>query len=237
MRSEARFRVVAGVLALLLATLVAATYDGASWPEGLGAPESTVTQPDDEREGEGEEGRVSAGEPTPPDAGDARRVPDWLKPVALAVLVALVAAACLAVLLSLRFVILRRKLKGKAPLRGDAVAPPPVEVEPDPEAVETTLVGTIAALGEGSPRNAVVACWIRLEELATARGLERHEADTPTEFVARALEAYGLDEAALEDLADLYREARFSRHELTEEHRDRARACLERLVAGLRASA
>jgi len=43
----------------------------------------------------------------------------------------------------------------------------------------------LAALQEGTPRNAIVACWLRLEKAAGQAGVARHPAETSTEFTAR----------------------------------------------------
>ena len=50
------------------------------------------------------------------------------------------------------------------------------------------------------------------------------------------LEAVDADSSAVSRLAALYREARFSDHELTEEHRAAAVAALEAIHAGLTAT-
>jgi hypothetical protein len=130
--------------------------------------------------------------------------------------------------------LVRRRLRGDAPRRPDATAPTAGDAEDDPDDVEAAVADGLAGLAEGSPRNAVVACWVRLEDVAEAQGLPRRPADTPAEFVGRALDAYPVDPEALARLADLYREARFSTHPLTEAHRAEARSCLERIAFGLR---
>lgn len=229
---DSRTRAAAGVLVLVLAALVAAAYDGTAWSghRPLSSSTSTGEQPGQPEQPDG----TTIGTPSPPGQHQPWTLPTWIR-TAVAGAVAVVAGALLlTILFSLRFVILRRRLKGDAPLRGDAVAPPSVELV-DSADVEAAIAQTLAGLDEGSPRNAVVACWVRLEELAAARGLERRPADTPAEFVSRALGTYRLDPAALQRLAELYREARFSRHTIGEQHRDEARGCLERLGQGIAA--
>lgn len=237
MRAEARARAIAGVLALLLAALVAATFDGVGWPDRFPLPERTgSSEPAPETDG-GEQPRVEPEPREPPSASEPSALPAWTRIVVRSLVILVLACALIALLVSVRFVILRRRLRGDAALRGDALPLPVADPQAEPEPVETALVHSLAGLDEGSPRNAVVGCWIRLEEMATSRGLPRQESDTPAEFVARALEAYRLDREALERLADLYREARFSEHPLAEEHRTQARACLERLVEEVRRGA
>lgn len=92
----------------------------------------------------------------------------------------------------------------------------------------------LAALQKGTPRNAIVACWLRLETAAGQAGVARHPAETSTEFTARVLGALAVDAAMFEGFAGLYREARFSRHELGEPARQSALTalrCLHREIA------
>lgn len=81
---------------------------------------------------------------------------------------------------------------------------------------------------EGEPRNAIVACWQRFEQQAVRAGVERRPWQTTSEFVLGLLDLVGADQGAVTRLADLYREARFSDHTLSDEHR---RAALEALDA------
>jgi hypothetical protein len=90
-----------------------------------------------------------------------------------------------------------------------------------------------AALERGEARNAIVACWSRLEHLVAAVGFERDPADTATEFTARVLTRYRVDPVAIDDLAALYREARFSTHTMGEPERARALTALDAIHAGL----
>jgi Domain of unknown function (DUF4129) len=90
------------------------------------------------------------------------------------------------------------------------------------------------ALAGGSPRNAIVACWMQLERDAAAAGLPREAAETSAEYVERVVTASSVDPAPIRELAALYREARFSRHKLRDDHRTRALAALNRVEAVLR---
>jgi len=117
--------------------------------------------------------------------------------------------------------------------------PPPKPVEreftvlPDvdrlAESVRDDRGRQLAAVAEGSPRNGIVACWLSLEESVRSAGVQPHPADTSTELVVRVLHSLDLDPRAISRLAALYREARFSEHELGEDARDEARAALGRL--------
>lgn len=87
----------------------------------------------------------------------------------------------------------------------------------------------LAALGHGQPRNAIVACWLRLEEAVAGAGLPRRPSETSAEFTTRVLAGLSVDAGAIHELARLYRVARFSTHDLGETDRDRAVAALRRL--------
>ena len=88
----------------------------------------------------------------------------------------------------------------------------------------------IALLRTGAPRNAIVAAWLDLETSVAATGLPRDPAETSTEFTERVIGTWDVDRLRLGDLAALYREARFSVHELGEAHR-RARPARPRDAA------
>ena len=89
------------------------------------------------------------------------------------------------------------------------------------------------ALADGTPRNAVVACWHRFELAATAAGVERHLWETSSEHTIRVLDLVDSDPASVSRLAALYREARFSEHELSEADRAAAVAALDEIHRGL----
>ena len=90
------------------------------------------------------------------------------------------------------------------------------------------------ALAEGEPRNGVVACWVALEQAVQRAGLHQDRAETAAELTARVLARYDVDATAITDLSEAYREARFSRHAVTEVQRERAVAALERIHTDLR---
>ena len=227
MAARARIVVAAGLAVLVLAALVAATSDGARFG-GLDLRREPTSQATEDERGPDraadEERSGGAPPPAPPRSGT-----EDLSRLVTLLIVLVVLAVCLVVIVSFRLALRRRRLRGDRPVRA---GPPPIAVEVpiEDESLGEVLEDRLAAVGEGSPRNAIVAAWVRLEEFAAAQGLRRQPADTPAEFVARALASYSLDAAALDRLADLYREARFSEHPITERHRDDARECLARLV-------
>ncbi|MEP6649359.1 MAG: DUF4129 domain-containing protein [Lapillicoccus sp.] len=93
------------------------------------------------------------------------------------------------------------------------------------ELIESAAART-ALLKAGEPRNAIVACWVDLEDSASAAGLPRHPAETAAEYTIRVLHTWDIAPEALGGLAELYREARYSRHSITERHREQAIARL-----------
>jgi hypothetical protein len=93
------------------------------------------------------------------------------------------------------------------------------------------------ALQSGSPRNAIVECWHRFEELAESSGVRRMPWETSSEFTIRLLDRVSADDPAVSELADLYRDARYSRHEVSEESRDRATEALDRIHRSMGSSA
>jgi hypothetical protein len=114
--------------------------------------------------------------------------------------------------------------------------------DPDPDMIFLPEVADVVmddaeaqlqALRHGTPRNAIVACWMRLEQSIEAAGLPVRPSDTSEELVVRALSRYALDPRDIRGLAALYREARFSRHEITEAMRESAFGALSRLHKGL----
>lgn len=112
--------------------------------------------------------------------------------------------------------ILRRRPHLVEP-EGHAFAVPPV-----PEELLRSAQARLALLQEGEPRNAIVAAWLDLETAAAASGLARHASETSTEYTTRVVGTWRVDRERLVDLAQLYREARFSLHPLGEVERRRA---------------
>lgn len=103
----------------------------------------------------------------------------------------------------------------------------PVPVASLEEALAADRAGQGARLDEGDPRNGIVRCWLRLEEVIAEAGLPRHPAETSTEFTVRVLKSLDIDPVAIGRLAALFREARFSDHRLPETMRDQARDALD----------
>ena len=86
---------------------------------------------------------------------------------------------------------------------------------------------------DGHPRNAIVACWDRFEEQAERVHASRKPWETSSEFTLRLLEAVSADDAAVSRLESLYREARFSEHDIDESRRQAAVEALRAIHASL----
>lgn len=89
-------------------------------------------------------------------------------------------------------------------------------------------------LARGTPGNAVVAAWVRLEDAVRGAGLRDDDSRTSSELVTTVIRGFGVRQAPLDELAALYREARFSRHPVGEEARTRAREALQEIQSDLR---
>jgi hypothetical protein len=112
----------------------------------------------------------------------------------------------------------------------------PSELAPD------DLVGHIAAavgaaladLSTDQPAgDAIIQCWQRLTAAATEAGIALVPADTPDETIRRIFFATDVSAAPLRVLAELYREARFSRHTMGPDHAIAARHALTEVLAEL----
>jgi hypothetical protein len=84
------------------------------------------------------------------------------------------------------------------------------------------------------PREAIIACYAAMErELTRVPGAVPQDFDTPSEVLARAVEHHALRADSATELVELFEEARFSPHVMTEAHRDAAVEVLERVLAEL----
>lgn len=226
---------MAAVVAAALLVVALAAWASTSGPSGVFTDRGfdPATAPSEEPSVS-----TSAGFEEPPavqDRGDG--VQEWVSVLAL---VLQVAVTLVAAYLLVRYVglPLLRWLRGKRSARrreraarddadGFAVLEPPAavaqEMAADAAAQRELLVGT------GSPRNAVVACWHRFEAQGEAAGVGRHPWETSSEYTMRVLDLVDAHQPAVSRLGALYREARFSAHELTEQHRAEALAALDEI--------
>ena len=127
------------------------------------------------------------------------------------------------------------------PRRRERSAPREAVDDLDPvESVGTAIVADARAqeslLATGTPRNGIVESWHRFEVQAERSGVPRRSWETSAEFTVRLLDLVAADPAAVTRLAALYREARFSAHELDEGDREAALAALRLIHRGLAAA-
>ncbi|WP_134764525.1 DUF4129 domain-containing protein [Nocardioides sp. 1609] len=183
----------------------------------------------------------STSAPAPPAADDDGALDDsdagWLA-VVLGGVIFLAAALVVLAAVALAQSGLRR-------LRAPAPAPAPRDRRPDDDP-DLTVVDAVTrdadvqreilATGGTTPRNAIVECWHRFEVQADRAGIPREPWETSSEFTLRLLDLAGADGHAVARLAELYREARFSEHEVGEEHRVAALEALRRIHQGPRAA-
>ena len=170
-----------------------------------------------------------------PDLTDQNDRPTWLAVVQIIVIGGFVAAALFGCAMLLRRLRLPRLKRKAAP--GEAID---FEVLPPASAIASAIAADAdrqwQALLSGAPRNAIVACWNRFEVQAAAAGVQRERWETSSELTLRVLTTIGASPSAVIGLADVYREARFSRHEVGEDLRDRAVELLREIQDSLRHS-
>lgn len=146
------------------------------------------------------------------------------------------AAATAIMLLVLAFGAITRRARPTAPVGDDAsVEPPPRPAGPErlARAAELGLV-QIADLSR-EPRSAIIACYVAMEYgLSLAPGAAPRDSDTPSEVIARAVHHHALSSGSATELVELFTEARFSPHVMTERHRDSAVRALRRVLDELR---
>jgi hypothetical protein len=191
---------------------------------GPGPTPSTVTTATTESAAERDEVRE--------DAEDMAREADppvWLKALvwAFTLLVLLALLGLLVLALRVAWEAWRRR-----PRQAERAPDPGFETLGVDARVESVIRADAAAhdalLDEGTPRNAIVAAWHRFEQQGARAGVRRRPSETSSEFTLRMLDAAGADSRAVTRLGELYREARFSRHEMGEAERA---AALEALAA------
>lgn len=120
----------------------------------------------------------------------------------------------------------RRRKRRRRPVDFEVL---PATPEQAAEEIVRDADAQLALLREGAPRNGIVACWHRFEVQARTAGMGREPWETSAEFTLRVLDLVAADEHSVAELAELYREARFSDHELGEAAREAAVHALERI--------
>jgi hypothetical protein len=216
---------LAGVLGAVALMLLLATWAATIGPDevvrGEGNPPTYETLPTSET---AEPTGLPSG--TRPEGGGDR---DLLFTVMTIVATLLASVVMLAVVLSVLRWLLTRDWKRRRR------EPEPVEVAFDPLDAPALVAQALTAgareqralLAAGGPRNAIVACWHHFEEQAATAGVRRQPWETSSEFTLRVLDRLAADSAAVTTLAELYRAARHSAHEITEADRAEARTALD----------
>ena len=105
---------------------------------------------------------------------------------------------------------------------------------------ETETLGSLIAgvsvadpSAEPDPRRAVVACYLRLLEIAANYGPERNSSETPAEYLRRVLSFTATAAVPAASLTGLFERARYSRQPVTESMRSEAIASLSSLQSEL----
>lgn len=161
---------------------------------------------------------------TPPTAGDSTTTEQTDPPFWLTLLVWVLLAAVAVMVLALLAVFVSF-VRNQVRSRARRTAPVDVDIamlgEPDRlrQAITDDATEQDRQLHEGDARNAIVAAWARFEVQGRAAGVERRPWETYSEYALRILDRVSADSGAVNRLAGLYREARFSEHPITEEHR------------------
>jgi hypothetical protein len=175
---------------------------------------------------------VTAGGPDVAQPNRAARwhfgLPHWLLRDTLTLLLGV--GALLAILLIIRLVPkLQRRPRRRRNDDGPVVYAPVLSPEQVTKRVSDTLDDALAAFRRGDRERAIIACWIRLEQIAEEAGFVRLSSETSSELAARWLTRLPVSRTPLFTLAELYREARYSSHRLDEAALVTARGALEQL--------
>ncbi len=160
------------------------------------------------------------------DAEPDTNVVGYLIPPMLILMVVVIAATAIAS---------RRQRTGAVPYPAADDGPATAAETAGDSLVRAAEVG-LAEIGDRTrePREAIIACYAAMEgELTRVPGAVPQDCDTPSEVLARAVGNRALRADSATELVDLFEEARFSPHVMTEAHRDAAVRVLQRVLAEL----
>jgi hypothetical protein len=112
----------------------------------------------------------------------------------------------------------------------------------DPRSVDEVLaeeidLGLAELEGTDEPRDAVIACYVRMERALVTAGVPRKRSETPFEFIEKALEQAAVPPDSARRLTTLFERARFSPHPTSPEMTEEAVATLQEvraLIGGVR---
>ncbi len=155
-------------------------------------------------------GRSGTGRVPPSQHSQGYAIPSWLPWT----LLGLVVAAAIVVICWLLLRERRTGVDGTAEATGASAA------------VQAAL-GALESVTD--PRAAVIAAYAAMERTLAAHGLGRSPAEAPREYLRRVLLASSATQQEAATLTASFEEARFSRHPITEQRRDRALSALRSL--------
>jgi len=148
-------------------------------------------------------------------------------------LIATTAALLLMMVVATVLSALRRTRREQVPVSQVADAAAPAAAEPLALAAERGLAEV--ANPNLPPREAIIACYAAMEQaLAGAPTTAPQASDTPSEVLARAVTTGALSAGTATPLVEVFAEARYSTHVMTEEHRRTAEQALRSVLAELR---
>jgi hypothetical protein len=133
----------------------------------------------------------------------------------------------------------RHRREPQPQLLGDD-AREPEDQPPAPHSLAVAAERGLAEMGDLSrePREAIIACYAAMEDaLANAPGAVPQDSDTPSEVLARAVAHHAIHPGTATELVDVFAEARFSPHVMTEQHREIAVRGLQMVLAELKSVA
>jgi uncharacterized protein DUF4129 len=168
---------------------------------------------------------LGGGASTPLEATRTGQPPAGAEPVAVPLEWAPLIVTLVVVLAGVALALLWGRPDRRRPASSDG--PSPRELA---ELVDTALADVHA---EPDPRRAVIAAWARMEHGLAEHDLPRHPAETPFEFVGRALARSGVPAGPATRLAGLFEHAGFSQHAVGSALRDEAVTALAAVAASL----
>jgi Domain of unknown function (DUF4129) len=136
------------------------------------------------------------------------------------------------------FVIALRR-RGREPQPQPFVDGAPAVQASAPHSLAVAAERGLAEMGDLSrePREAIIACYAAMEDaLSNAPEAMPRDSDTPSEVLARAVDHHAIHTGTATELVDLFTEARFSPHVMTEEHREIAVRALQNVLAELKSA-
>jgi hypothetical protein len=219
------------VVALLAAAFFAAVY---AEPQFEVAPLAEPSASGDAAGGPGALHPTPSGEAAPPPREAFWTIPSWVNPVLT------ISCAMLAVLIAgfLLWYVVRDTIQARGrPIRVDEGRAGGAAARA--EEVAAALESGLAELSDADadPRRAIIACWVRLEETASAAGTPRHPSDAPADYVLRLLAAHQMSRPVLARFAAVYRQARYSSGPVDAGMRSTAVSALRQLRSELTVSA